>query len=331
MKKRVKKYLGPFLFIQFFTLNCLALDNIPFAEYIYNGKNCFSIRYTSGSLIFIPEDAFTPACTGTIKIKYREMHSKVDMLEAGINMIYEENGKRRMLESAGMFEIYAECNGKPLELAPNKTIQVRMRCKRNFPQVEAFVYDKKKNIWGKAGIPVVDFSYLKNNNNKDNTSMWGSSSRGGNYVMNDSLENMLMVTSIIGTLPDGYIKGMNIKTMGLYNYDYLYHDEKAVPIMASFKLTTGETISEAYVAYRSINSLIHYFAEDYKEKFVLLPVKGISIFCIFKDGSCAIMDQKKLDALDISALKNKEYEFILEKQPAKPKNKNELAKALRID
>lgn len=344
MKKEIVKYSALLLFFQSIVLISTALENIPFTEYLYRNKDCFSIKHTSGSLIFIPENAFVPAVSGAITIKYRELHSKVDMLQAGIEMFCEVNGKRRMLESAGMFEIYAESAGKQLELAPGKTIQVRMQCKQNLPDLESFVYDKAKKSWDKTGTPVMNFSYKKNSNSKDNPAVWGSTSRNSPPVIMkdsigepiwDSVGNMGLVGGILDgsydPLPDAIINGMNIKKMGLYNYDRLYHDEKAIPIFASFKLSSGEVVKEAFVAYKDINSLIHYYEDDFKERFVLLPVKGISIFCILKDSSIAIMDQKMLDELDIPSLKGKEYEFILVKQPAKPKSSNELAKAARID
>ena len=171
------------------------------------------MRHTSGSLIFIPENAFGPACSAQIKIKYREIHNKVDMLKAAISMIYKENGKRRMLESAGMFEIYAECNGKALELAPNKTIQVRMKCQRILPDLQSFIFNKQKNAWEDAGLPVMDLSYRQNENNKDNTSLWGTPAVGGMIVRDsigqglmDSLGEAILVNSIMGKLPDATLK-----------------------------------------------------------------------------------------------------------------------------
>jgi hypothetical protein len=337
-----------------FSAQVKSMD-IPFTEYAYDNSGCNGFRYGSGSLFFIPADAFINEdgsnCTGKITVKYRELHTRADMLVSGINMILVRNNKRKMLESAGMFEIIAECNGKPMKLAPGKTIQVRMKCMRNLANLQAFVYDRKNRSWLDAGVNVIDLQYKAADNNANNVKLWGSGRVPATTVTTNLEEEgypanfnwdsarkawdsirVVGITNIVGNLPDGYIKGMDIKALGIYNYDAVIKDEQAVPILAKFVLRSGEEIKQkVYVGYTSKNTLIYYYPDDLKERFVLLPEKGIRIFVTYDDGSVAVMKESDIDALNIPNLKGKEFTFTLDKLPAKPKDKPALAEATKIN
>jgi hypothetical protein len=334
----MKKFLILLCF-PFLSLAQIKTMDVPFAEYQYDPGTCNGFKHPTGSLIFIPANAFEMEdggkCTGKIVIKYRELHTRADMLVAGVNMILLRDGKRRMLESMGMFEIRAECNGKPMKLSNGKYIQVRMYCFRDIGKVESFIYDKEKRYWLDAGIPVIDFSFKANENNASDSKLWGSSRVTGPTVqVEDSLgieSNYKSLTGIIGKLPEGYFKGMNVKGMGIYNYDAVLHDSKAVPMVPTFVVNTGDAITyPVYVAYEKKNTLIQYWEDDFKERFVLLPEKGIKIFAVLKDGAVAIMKQAEVDALNIPNLKGKTFKFTLEKQPVKPKDKPAMAEMTRI-
>src|SRR5688572_13229783 len=102
-----------------------TIPDIPFAQYSYTQSSCAMITHTSGSQIFIPENAFVPVCDGTITIRYREFHSQADMVVGNIPMDFLQGKSEHTLESGGMFEIYSVCDGTELKLAPGKKIQVR--------------------------------------------------------------------------------------------------------------------------------------------------------------------------------------------------------------
>ncbi|MFL5752351.1 MAG: hypothetical protein ACJ76F_03015 [Bacteroidia bacterium] len=318
-------------------------DNVPFMEYTYQNGSCNGFKYGTGSLIFIPDNAFCmmdgSACKGTIKVKYREYHSQIDMLVAKLNMFLDKNGKRSMLESAGMFEIAAECNGKPMQLCDGKSIQVRMNCRRNLPDLNAYIYDRKKNLWTEADTKVYDFSYQRDNNNRNNSALWGSpatSGISGDSVMEsgvdpEGMEVVRVVTTAVLQLPEGFFKGMNIKSLGIYNYDRVIKEENAIPMIPEFVLSTGEKLNQVvYVAYESTNSLIYYSPDDFAERFVLLNLKGIRMFTMFKDGSVACINQDVIDKMNLENLRGKKFTFTLEKQPKKPVSKEELAKATKL-
>ena len=336
-----------FLFFSVLTafISRAQVKDVPFMEYTYQNSGCNGFKYGTGSLIFIPDNAFCmmdgSACKGTIKVKYREYHSQIDMLVAKINMALEKDGKRSMLESAGMFEITAECNGKPMKLCDGKTIQVRMNCRKNLPNLNAYIYSRKKNVWTEAADPkVYDFSYQDANNNRNNSDLWGSPATGGlrdsvaeSGVDNEGMEVVRVVITAALQLPEGFFKGMNIKEMGIYNYDRVIKEENAVPMIPEFVLNTGQklTNSPIYVAYENINSLICYSQDDFAERFVLLNVKGIRMFTMFTDGSVACINQDTMDKMNIENLRGKKFTFTLEKQPKKPVSKEALAKATKLN
>lgn len=88
------------------------------------------IEYKSGSRIIIPRGAFVAAngepVAGQVAIHFREMHDFVDFFLSGIPMTYDSAQTKYALESAGMIEIIAEQNGKRVNLAPEKPIQVEL-------------------------------------------------------------------------------------------------------------------------------------------------------------------------------------------------------------
>ncbi|MFM9952311.1 MAG: hypothetical protein ACKV1O_30555 [Saprospiraceae bacterium] len=88
------------------------------------------LEYPSGSRLVIPSEAFMTdrgkLIEGEVDIHYREMLDYVDFFLAGVPMNYDSAGKSYDLESAGMVEIYAEQNGKRVNMAPGKTIAVEL-------------------------------------------------------------------------------------------------------------------------------------------------------------------------------------------------------------
>lgn len=332
MKKLIYFFAGIFLSLS----SSAQFENISFMEYDYQNKFCSGFKYGNGSLIFIPNNAFCfedgSSCEGKIKIKYREFHSQIDMLVANLNMLLNRGGKQYILESAGMFEIRAECNGKPMVLCEGKTIQVRMKCRRNLKNLEGFKYNEAINRWEDC-CKVYDFSY-------DSTAKTNDMKLWGTGAMDNSTEvagvdaegnEFVNVKKLLGELPQGYFKGMNINSLGVFNYDKVIDDELAVPMIPEFTVNTGEPIGESiFVAYENRNTLINYSQNDFAERFVLLNTKGIKIFSKLKDGSYATLKEGSLDKMNIKLMQNTKQTFVLEKQPLKPKNKAELAKVTKI-
>lgn len=96
-------------------------------------------EYESGSRLVVPAAAFMDdrgkLITGEVEIRYREMHDYVDFFLSGIPMVYDSANVRYTLESAGMIEIYAEKNGKRVNMAPGKHIDVSLVSQIDVPDI----------------------------------------------------------------------------------------------------------------------------------------------------------------------------------------------------
>lgn len=87
-------------------------------------------EYPSGSRLVVPRSAFMndrgQLVEGEVSLHYREMHDYIDFFLSGIPMVYDSAGIRYHLESAGMIEIYAEQDGRRVQMAPGKYIDVEL-------------------------------------------------------------------------------------------------------------------------------------------------------------------------------------------------------------
>lgn len=324
------------------------IEETPFTEYIYNPKTCQGIRHASGSQIFIPVGAFVlkkdgKVCNGKVTIQYREFHSQADIIAANIPMDFMQGKQKTQLESGGMFQILADCEGQELELAKGKKIHVRFASRNDLENLDAFYFDPKKG-WQLLNAPVTDFSVREGNNNSD---LWGRAPQWageGGFIIStqiievqanpddpyDTYDSVIVATSL--RMP-GIFKGMNIDKMGLYNYDRILNEAGSIPIAADFKIKgSGEKVTTTvFVTYADINSVIYYPPADWKEKFALLPRKDLKIFTMLKDGSVAIFTPADLAKLDLNNLKGKNYTFELEIVNGAPQNKQQLAQKTGIN
>lgn len=87
-------------------------------------------EFENGSKLTVPPAAFTYGqggiVQGEVQIRFREYHDFVDFFLSGIPMEYDSAGVQYNLESAGMVEIIAEQDGKRLNMAPGKSIEVEL-------------------------------------------------------------------------------------------------------------------------------------------------------------------------------------------------------------
>jgi len=83
-----------------------------------------------GARIVVPTQAFMndrgELIEGEVNLHYRELSDYVDFFLAGVPMTYDSLGERYQLESAGIIEFFAEQNGSPVQIAPDKAIEVEL-------------------------------------------------------------------------------------------------------------------------------------------------------------------------------------------------------------
>ncbi|HEY0029604.1 MAG TPA: hypothetical protein VGC65_02505 [Bacteroidia bacterium] len=113
-----------------------AMD-IPKDAFVINTNADSTFVYTTGTLITVPSGAFVDTegktVSGEVQLHYREFHDPIDILLSGIPMNYDSAGTEYQFESAGMFEITASKDGKPVSLKPGKIVQVNMISHTNNP------------------------------------------------------------------------------------------------------------------------------------------------------------------------------------------------------
>lgn len=119
-------------------------------------------EFENGSKLTVPPAAFTYGqggiVQGDVEIKFREYHDFVDFFLSGIPMEYDSAGTQYNLESAGMVEIIAEQDGKRLNMAPGKSIEVELVSSvildenGNVPDFNIYYLDTEKRNWVYEGV-----------------------------------------------------------------------------------------------------------------------------------------------------------------------------------
>jgi len=117
-----------------------------------NASKDTTIVCKNGSFISIPANVFVDEkgsnITGEIKIKYREFHDIIDICLSGIPMNYDSAGNHYQFESAGMFEITAFKNEKPVFISPGKQLQVNLISQtNNADDYNLYYLDTVKKQW----------------------------------------------------------------------------------------------------------------------------------------------------------------------------------------
>lgn len=108
-----------------------------------------TLTFQSGSMAIIPSDAFVDdsgkPLQGKVDIEFIEMVDFIDFFISGIPMTYDSNDVQYQLESAGMIEIIGKKNGKKVNLAPGKVIEVALVSEIQLPRVN--VAPPKFNVY----------------------------------------------------------------------------------------------------------------------------------------------------------------------------------------
>lgn len=128
------------------------LDIDPGAEtYTINVAAGDTIFAPSGSTILFPSNAFVDAngnpVTGEVDIAWQEFHTLGDILASGIPMKYDSAGVQNDLESGGMFTIKGTHNGEPVEIAPDKSVEVNLASLQDTPCYNFYELDEQTGDW----------------------------------------------------------------------------------------------------------------------------------------------------------------------------------------
>jgi hypothetical protein len=129
----------------------VAQADIKTTTYVIDAGRDSNITYTSGSKIHIPANAFTDEngkpVDGKVDLNYREFKKVSEVFIAGIPMTYDSAGEQFHFETAGMMEISATQNGKPLKTNPNAFITVDMVSANNEDKFNTYYLDTTDKKW----------------------------------------------------------------------------------------------------------------------------------------------------------------------------------------
>lgn len=129
----------------------IAEANIKSAVFVLEAEKDSIVSYITGSQIMVPANAFLDengnAVKGKVELSYREFHSVSDVFLAGIPMTYDSAGETYHFETAGMMEIAATQNGKPLRTNPQALIQVKMVSDKKEDRFNTYYLDTTKKQW----------------------------------------------------------------------------------------------------------------------------------------------------------------------------------------
>ena len=110
-----------------------------------------TIQHPTGSTIIIPPNAFVLSNGNkpgdSVEIKYREFHNPLDIFLSGIPMGYDSAGLNRTLESAGMLEIRAYDAGQELNLAGERSIEIKMATDNTDERFNLYELDTASHNW----------------------------------------------------------------------------------------------------------------------------------------------------------------------------------------
>lgn len=129
--------------------------NVSYTTYTVVAEKGATIDYKTGSKITIPKNAFSDEngklLKGEVEFRYREFHDAVDFFVSGIPMTYDSAGVRYQFESAGMIEILAYQNGKQVNVAPKKVIDISMASNDSDTRFNLYKLDTMANNWSCLG------------------------------------------------------------------------------------------------------------------------------------------------------------------------------------
>ncbi len=129
--------------------------NVHYTTFKVIAEKGATLDYKTGSKIIIPKNAFADEngklLKGEVELRYREFHDAVDFFVSGIPMTYDSAGVKYQFESAGMIEVLAYQNGKQVNMAPEKAIDIEMASDYKGTEYNFYKLDTMANNWSCLG------------------------------------------------------------------------------------------------------------------------------------------------------------------------------------
>ncbi len=129
--------------------------NVKYTIYKVVAEKGATLDFKTGSKLTFPANAFVDEngnpLKGEVELRYREFHDAVDFFVSGIPMTYDSAGIKYQFESAGMIEILAYKEGKKVDMAKDKSINVEMASDYKGTEYNLYKLDTLHNNWSCLG------------------------------------------------------------------------------------------------------------------------------------------------------------------------------------
>jgi hypothetical protein len=129
--------------------------DVAYTVYKVTAGKGAKLGFKTGSVITIPKNAFADnngnIIKGEVELRYREFHDAADFFVSGIPMTYDSAGTRYQFESAGMVEIQAFQDGRQINMAPGKKVDISLSSAQNGGEYNLYKLDTNINNWSCLG------------------------------------------------------------------------------------------------------------------------------------------------------------------------------------
>ena len=130
-------------------------EDVIFEDFVVKAEDGKNITTNSGSMINFPKNAFLDAegkeIKGEVSVKYREIMNPADIFLSGISMKYDSSGTKNEFQSAGMIEILAFHQGKPVFVNPKAKGDVLLKSDDLSKDYNLYHLDTVKRNWTYLG------------------------------------------------------------------------------------------------------------------------------------------------------------------------------------
>lgn len=297
----------------------------PFSKYRVSTKFCSKLTHSSGSIIFIPDNAFDIDANkvDSVDIYYREIRSPKDMIVHNIPMTFVLMNKSYFLESNGMFEIWCKSGEQEINIHEDRSIEVRFAIAPEEIDIsmEGFQFNSDTRLWDSYTSQIGRIAI-----NESDVDLWGSDAVGseGDLILEDEFGELWTVEDSLRKVA---FQAMEIFDFGLYNYDKIISNETYVSVKASFIDSNQKNItSSVYVVYDEINSVFEYPEYNWDSNFSIIAGRNYKLISIDKDGTIYALNKFP----DLNAIKETSYTFKLEPIGSDVANKQEFGRLTGI-
>lgn len=130
--------------------------DVPLVNFTVNTSRDTVLKYETGSVILYKANSLKDDkgnnVSGNVVIHYREFHNPIEVFASGIPMQYDSAGSDWHLKSAGMIELTATQNGKPVFVDLKNPINVQMKSDKLDGDYNVYFLDTANRNWAFEGV-----------------------------------------------------------------------------------------------------------------------------------------------------------------------------------